>query len=123
MPLSFQSTEAFYEMERAAMCWYGDDGQKAVLCKATCDAIGSLYKSAELTPEDYRVIFARHRMIFELAASRKFDTSHNREQRPVVVEYADISSHHKRYGAYVVGAPTNDGPAATANSTDPGLHC
>lgn len=110
MPLSFQPSEAFYDMERAAICWYGDDGQKAVLCKVTCEAIGSLYKSAELTPDDCRAIFARHRMIFELAVSRKFDATHNRERRPVVVEYEDISSQHRKYGEYVAGVPMTDAP-------------
>jgi hypothetical protein len=44
---------------------------EAFLCKATISAIGSLYKPAEFAADDYRIIFGRHRMIFEAAASQK----------------------------------------------------
>ncbi len=100
MALDFLSTEAFYELDRSALCWYADDGREAVLCKATISAIGSLYKAARLTADDYRVIFARHRMIFEAAASQKFGTLRSGNRRPIVVEDSDVSPHRGKFGEY-----------------------
>jgi hypothetical protein len=100
LALDFLGTEAFYEQDRSALCWYADVGGEAVLCKATISAIGSLYKPAELAADDYRIIFARHRMIFEAAASQKFGTLRNWNRRPIVVEDADVSPHRGKFGEY-----------------------
>ena len=100
MALDFLGTEAFYELDRSALCWYADDGGEAVLCKATIDAIRSLYRATELAGDDYRIIFARHRMIFEAAASRKFEASQSWKRRPIVVESADVSPHRGKFGEY-----------------------
>jgi hypothetical protein len=99
MALDFLGTEAFYEQDRSALCWYADVGGEAVLCKATVSAIGSLYKPAELAADDYRIIFARHRMIFEAAASQKIGIpTWNRP--PIVVEDADVLPHRGKFGEY-----------------------
>jgi hypothetical protein len=100
MSLIFLAAEAFYELDRPALCWYADNGREAVLCKATIDAIGSLYNAAELAAADYRIIFARHRKIFEAAASRKFETSRRWERGPILVDSADISPHRGKFGQY-----------------------
>ncbi len=100
MPLDFLATEAFYEQDRSALCWYANDGREAVLCKVTISAIGSLYKSAEFAANDYRIIFARHRTIFEAAATQKFGTSLSWNRRPIVVEDADVLPHRGKFGEY-----------------------
>ena len=100
MALDFLGTEAFYEQDRSALCWYADVGGEAVLCKATISAIGSLYKPAEFAADDYRIIFARHRMIFEAVASQKIGTLGSWNRRPIVVEDADVSPHRGKFGEY-----------------------
>ena len=100
MALDFLGTEAFYEQDRSALCWYADDGGEAVLCKATISAIGSLYKPAEFAADDYLIIFARHRAIFEAAASQKFETSQSQNRRLIVVEDADFLPHRGKFGKY-----------------------
>ena len=95
MALDFLGTEAFYEQDRSALCWYADDGGEAVF-----SAIGSLYKPAEFAADDYRIIFARHRAIFEAAASQKFETSQSQNRRLIVVEDADVLPHRGKFGEY-----------------------
>jgi hypothetical protein len=70
------------------------------LCKATISAIGSLYKPAEFAADDYRIIFARHRAIFEAAASQKIETSQSQNRRLIVVEDADVLPHRGKFGKY-----------------------
>ncbi len=109
MALAFLGTEAFYEQDQSALCWYADDAGEAILCKATISAIGSLYKSADFAADDYRVIFGRHRMIFEAAASQKFGTSQSWNRRPIVVEDADVLPHRGKFGEYQCGKESRAG--------------
>ena len=118
MALDFLGTEAFYEQDRSALCWYADDGGEAVLCKATISAIGSLYKPAEFAADDYRIIFARHRMIFEAAANQKFGTRRS-SNRPIVVEDADVVPHRGKFGEY---HRRKESHAGTAGSENKGPH-
>jgi hypothetical protein len=115
MALDFLGTEAFYEQDRSALCWYADVGREAVLCKATTSAIGSLYKPAEFTADDYRIIFARHRMIFEAAASQKFGTLRSSNRRPIVVKDADVAPHRGKFGEYHRRKESHAGTAGSEN--------
>ena len=100
MALDFLGTEAFLSRIDQHCAGMPMMGGEAVLCKATISAIGSLYKPAEFTADDYRIIFARHRAIFEAAASQKFETSRSRNRQHIVVEDADVLPHRGRFGKY-----------------------
>jgi len=105
MPLKFHGGEPFVEPMSQAVCWHGNDGRRTVVCKATRLAIDALYQATELTEDDRRVIFNRHRAIFEAVASKKFDANQTTEQGAVVVEANDIAEHHGRYGEYRAPMP------------------
>ncbi len=80
MPLIFQGGEPYFEPVEKTLCWYGSDGIRMVACKVTCSAIDDLYRATDLAEDDRRIIFNRHRDIFEAVASKKYD-SHLRTQQ------------------------------------------
>jgi uncharacterized protein DUF1488 len=100
MPLVFQAGEPYFEPVEKMLCWFGSDGIRMVACKVTCSAIDDLYRATELTEDDRRIIFNRHRDIFEAVASRKYDSHLRTQQGAVVVETSDIADHHGKFGEY-----------------------
>jgi len=100
MPLNFHGAEPFFDPVEKVICWHGDDGLRTVLCKVTRSAIDDLYRATDLTEEDRRIIFNRHRGIFEAIAYKKYDAHLTTEQGAVVVETADIADYHGKFGEY-----------------------
>jgi Protein of unknown function (DUF1488) len=100
MPLVFQAGEPYFEPVEKMLCWFGSDGTRMVACKVTCSAIDDLYRATDLTEGDRRVIFNRHRNIFEAVASKKYDSHLRTQQGAVVVETSDIADHHGKFGEY-----------------------
>ena len=100
MPLNFHGAKPFLDRVEQTICWNGDDGRMTVLCKVTSSAVDALYWTTELTEEDRRIIFNRHRGIFEAIAYKKYDAHQTTEQGAVVVETADIADFHGKFGEY-----------------------
>jgi hypothetical protein len=56
--------------------------------------------ATDLTEDDRRIIFNRHRDIFEAVASKKYDSHLRTQQGAIVMETSDIADHHGKFGEY-----------------------
>ena len=100
MPLNFHGAEPLFDPVEQTVSWHGDDGRRKVLCRVTRSAIHELYEACELTEEDRRIIFNRHRGIFEAIAYKKYDAHQVTEEGAVVLEIADIADYRGKFGEY-----------------------